>query len=261
MTDRTYTILDCLENNRNVPPLEEVHKRIVGLLLSERGLPASLDDYYRQEGIRPVEFLGHQVEAHPAVIAVLEKTQKQLIHVGQLAAIQAVINQFGAYQPRLKVQHLARLKADWQQLAARQLLDPAPAQTFIGFHLSEHALGRAFDLNMRTNPHIIPPVYHPFIEAVKQIGDVDIRGPQTYAIMRQTSLAFQREYDFNLLQASWNEATTPLSEVVQKELESLKQTGFLDLPQPLVEGLLEAGATWGGHWLDSKDFMHFEVLN
>jgi|GEM_PF-6428376 len=45
----------------------------------------------------------------------------------------------------------------------------------------------------------------------------------------------------------------------RSQLDKYAKFGFLNLDQALVDALIKAKMEWGGAWIKSKDFMHFEL--
>lgn len=124
--------------------------------------------------------------------------------------------------------------------------------------LSLHALGRAMDLNPRTNPHIRDPRDFLVIQAVT---GTDLRRERTPARLRELSTLFQR--DFNLAWVSAQSVPDVVRALADRatraRLDRYARDGFCTLDLALIEALIAAGLGWGGGWVSSKDFMHFQL--
>ena len=187
---------------------------------------------YFTANIRTVTFFSHTTPAHAALIAVLNSAQRSLIAAG----------------------HNFRFNDAWS-FNPRTIRDNINA-------LSNHALGKAIDINADDNPRITSADDFLVINAV--CGATLPRGflPETdpvvflnasnhfRAIFNATWIAAQN--DRRLLAAIANART-------RRRLNGYAARGFMSLPITLVRGLQAAGASWGGAWARSKDFMHFEV--
>jgi LAS superfamily LD-carboxypeptidase LdcB len=148
--------------------------------------------------------------------------------------------------------------------------------------ISNHALGRAVDINPSTNPRIIDKTT---IRVVKAVTGVDMGKTQEEDAMRKASEDFKTKFDDSFITAQLNEikslrqqrsdlqtkekpdaaAIKKLSGKIKKaeslvaDLRSLAKKGFLDLPHDFIEALKSSGLQWGGDYKSSKDFMHFEL--
>lgn len=146
--------------------------------------------------------------------------------------------------------------------------------------LSNHALGKAIDINPASNPHITSSSDFRVINAV--CGTVLTAGmlaTADYDTLASASDLFKQ--DFNDAWVTQQEQTLatmkaqhphPPGYAKQKALvkaiharrsalNGYAAHGFLNLPKALVEGLQNAGLGWGGAWTSAKDFMHFELPN
>lgn len=145
--------------------------------------------------------------------------------------------------------------------------------------LSNHALGRAIDINPSSNPHVINKSD---ILVVESVTGVDLGASQTAADMRAASQTFQTDFtaawktqkqtDLDTLKALVTPTDDQKAEIARltkllgaikarsTTLDSYAAKGFLDIEQTLVDALVVAGFGWGGDYRSSKDFMHFEVI-
>jgi hypothetical protein len=158
-----------------------------------------------------------------------------------------------------------------------------PRTTNDGTALSNHALGRAFDINRRTNLHIDNK---DDIRVIRAVTGIDLGQLQPTADMRQASQTFQLIFN-----QQWvNQQTQILQQLQQtpagaglagitfkyasiaaqqtliqainnrrRVLNGYARTGFFDLDQSLIDAFTGAGFSWGGQWQHEKDFMHFEI--
>jgi hypothetical protein len=124
--------------------------------------------------------------------------------------------------------------------------------------LSNHALGRAIDLNPDDNPRITQAADFKIIAAVTSTELLHQTQP---AVMRQASQAFQSGFT-----PAWIGAQTDPEIVAAlrdphllERLHGYARRGFSTLYLPLIDALIAAGLQWGGGWHTSKDFMHFEL--
>jgi len=176
--------------------------------------------------------------------------------------------------------------------AAQQKLKSAPAiNSFYSFvprtirgskNISNHALGRAVDINPSTNPRIIGA---DTTRVIKAVTGVDLSTTQEEDAMRKASEVFKAKFDDSFIATQLDElkslrqkktvlqaAKTPDKGAIKKltgqikqreklvgELRSLAKKGFLDLPHDFIEALKSSGLQWGGDYKKSKDYMHFEL--
>ena len=124
--------------------------------------------------------------------------------------------------------------------------------------LSFHSLGRAFDINPNSNPHIRAAADFVVIQAVT---GVNLRRERDPARLQALSEQFQRDYT-----AEWRARQTegPVAQALAdrnalNRLAGYARRGFCTLDPALVNALIGAGLNWGGAWTSSKDFMHFEL--
>ncbi|UUL84064.1 S8 family serine peptidase [Sphingomonas qomolangmaensis] len=124
--------------------------------------------------------------------------------------------------------------------------------------LSLHALGRAMDLNPRTNPHMRDPRDFLVIQAVT---GTDLRRERTPARLRELSTQFQRDFTPAWASAqSMPDVVRALADrATRARLDRYASDGFCTLDPALIEALIAAGLGWGGGWVSSKDFMHFQL--
>jgi Subtilase family/D-alanyl-D-alanine carboxypeptidase len=124
--------------------------------------------------------------------------------------------------------------------------------------LSNHALGRAIDLNPASNPRITQASDFLVISAVVAADLMTETRPE---VLSQHSRSFQSGFT-----EAWAASQTrpdvlaALSDrSTRGRLDSYARTGFCTLFLPLIQALLAAGLGWGGAYRSSKDFMHFEL--
>jgi hypothetical protein len=125
--------------------------------------------------------------------------------------------------------------------------------------LSNHALGRAFDLNPADNPRITQASDYVVIGAV--IGS-DIKHETDAGVLSRASPAFQQGFTPSWISSQTRpEVLAALNDRHTRErLDGYAKRGFCNLYLPLIEALVAAGLRWGGAYHTSKDFMHFELL-
>ncbi len=121
--------------------------------------------------------------------------------------------------------------------------------------LSQHAAGRAVDINALENPHVKHAID---IEVIAAVTGVNLGQHQEADDLRQASETFQQDFT-----QEWIDQQTPeLQRQIRRRRAALDQyaaTGFLNLEQSLIDALVAADFSWGGGWNGSKDFMHFEL--
>jgi hypothetical protein len=126
--------------------------------------------------------------------------------------------------------------------------------------LSNHAFGKAIDINSNENPLIKNADDILVINAVcgatltsgflPETDPVVFKNASDHFRANFTQAWINRQTDAGLIQAIQNRRNT---------LDSYAVRGFMNLPDVLVRGLQAAGATWGGSWRSHKDFMHFDI--
>jgi hypothetical protein len=128
--------------------------------------------------------------------------------------------------------------------------------------LSNHALGKAIDINPSENPHVIVADDILVINAVcgpmLPNGFLAESDPDN---LIQVSMYFQQNFN-----DAWvaRQTQSSLITAINKRrvaLDNYAAHGFLNLPSALIKGLQSAGLSWGGAWRSAKDFMHFELPN
>jgi hypothetical protein len=203
---------------------------------------------YLDAHIKPVSFFGHKTPANDVLETPL-KTAEATLKNNQVTP---AVSSFWAFVPR---------------------------KTAAG-KLSNHAMGRAVDINPGENPHIKSKQDILVIEAVT---GVDLGAKQSAEDMREASESFKQDFT-----KAWiDEQKAELKELGKiprakrsaedkkriKELQKLTvaikvrhsvlnsyaKKGFFNLQQELVDALVGAGFSWGGGWKNEKDFMHFEI--
>ena len=124
--------------------------------------------------------------------------------------------------------------------------------------LSNHALGRAFDLNPNTNPRITQAADYLVIAAVT---GTDIHRETDPTVLSRVSRAFQDGFtDAWVASQTRPDIVAALNNRGTRErLNGYARHGICTLYIPLIQALTAAGLGWGGAWHSSKDFMHFEL--
>jgi LAS superfamily LD-carboxypeptidase LdcB len=195
-----------------------------------------------------VKFFGHKTPGHPDLQPPLTAAQEKLKSA-------PAINSFWSFVPR----------------------------TIRGSkRISNHALGRAIDINPSTNPRIIGSA---MIRVIKAVTGVDLGKTQEEDAMRQASEVFKTKFDDSFIATQLDEikslrqqqtdlkaskskdgrAVKKLTGRIKEreklvgDLRGLAKKGFLDLPHDFVEALKSSGLQWGGDYKSSKDYMHFEL--
>ena len=127
--------------------------------------------------------------------------------------------------------------------------------------LSNHALGKAIDINPSTNPHITSPSEIRVINAV--CGSVlpsGLLAEKNPDILRSASDHFKLTFNEDWINRQTDASLKKAINSRRVSLNKYANKGFLDLPGPLIKALQSAGLTWGGNWKSAKDFMHFELI-
>ena len=128
--------------------------------------------------------------------------------------------------------------------------------------LSNHAIGKAVDIDPQSNPHITNKGEMKVIEAVcgsKLVnGFLRERDPDVF---RRASDYFKATFNSQWVSQQTDQSILRVlrSTKRMKKLEKYARLGFCTLPGPLVRALQNAGLSWGGTWSSAKDFMHFET--
>jgi hypothetical protein len=127
--------------------------------------------------------------------------------------------------------------------------------------LSNHALGKAIDINPSSNPHITSSNEISVINAVcvniLRGGLLTESNPDT---LINASSYFQSTFNDNWINGQ-SQNIKELATRNRSNLNKYAKNGFMTLPTPLVTSLQNAGLGWGGTWKTAKDFMHFELPN
>lgn len=128
--------------------------------------------------------------------------------------------------------------------------------------LSNHALGRAIDINSGTNPHITSKdeilVIDRVCRAILPAGLLRESNPE---ILKMASDHFRQSYNDSWIAQQTESAVIRAIQKRKSQLKKYALHGFLDLPIPLIRALQNVGLSWGGAWTSAKDFMHFELKN
>lgn len=179
--------------------------------------------HYVQSNIVQVRFLGMSTPAHRDMLAPLAMAENLLREQDVIPNI----SRFWSFNPRLSASGT----------------------------LSQHAVGRAVDINAVENPHVRHPID---IQVIAAVTGVDLGRRQNVEDMRQSSTTFQQNFT-----QDWIDQQTPEMQRKIRQRRSIlndyAQHGFLNLEQSLIDALTTAGFAWGGAWNRSKDFMHFEL--
>jgi hypothetical protein len=125
--------------------------------------------------------------------------------------------------------------------------------------LSDHAMGRAIDVNPGSNPHIRDQDEVKVINAAcKNILPDGLLRTSDPDVLRNASAHFQNTFSTAWLQQQSADVQAAANRSI-KRLNSFRQLGFLTLPTSFIRGLQQAGLQWGGSWTSAKDFMHFQL--
>jgi hypothetical protein len=188
---------------------------------------------YIVTNIVTVSFFGHRSPAHRDMIAPLQQAENTL----RARGITPSVLSFWSFNPR-----------------------PIRGTTS---SLSQHAFGRAVDINPEGNPLIAD---RRDIQVIEAVTGVNLGRGQPVDVMRNASLTFRSSFNQQwidqLQQQMGQGGRQQLLQAIQERrsvLDSYARTGFFNLEQPLVDALIEAGLQWGGSWERRKDFMHFEL--
>jgi len=146
--------------------------------------------------------------------------------------------------------------------------------------LSNHALGKAIDINPGSNPHVKHHIDVLVIDHIcSTILSSGLLATDDIDTLKQASDFFMQTFSDawvttqkQLLTSMKSQTPRPPGYADQKSLVAALHSrhkallgyaakGFVTLPKDLVEGLQGAGLVWGGEWHTSKDFMHFELQN
>jgi hypothetical protein len=146
--------------------------------------------------------------------------------------------------------------------------------------LSNHALGKAIDINPGNNPHITSSEDFLVINTLcSPVIPHGLLAETNYANLKSASDFFQQHFDDTwvsnqehlLTQMQGQHPPPPNLQAQQRLVNAIHHRramlngyaarGFLNLPADLVAGLQGAGLSWGGEWHTAKDFMHFELPN
>jgi hypothetical protein len=126
--------------------------------------------------------------------------------------------------------------------------------------ISNHAMGKAIDINWTANPHITSSDEITVINAVcKQVLPDGLGKTADAELLHKASQYFQKTFNSTWISLQTDEAIKAAVRKRRSQLDHYAVTGFMNLPLPLVRGLQSAGLNWGGTWKDAKDFMHFEI--
>ncbi len=128
--------------------------------------------------------------------------------------------------------------------------------------LSNHALGKAVDINPDNNPHITSREEIEVIEAV--CGQALARGFGAETdpnILINASFIFRQTFNDEWVGRQTSRSLLRAIRNRRRSLNRYAANGFLNLPSALITALQSAGLNWGGTWRTQKDFMHFELPN
>ncbi|MBO9205459.1 MULTISPECIES: S8 family serine peptidase [Niastella] len=127
--------------------------------------------------------------------------------------------------------------------------------------LSNHALGKAIDINYRSNPHITNKDDFKVINAV--CGNLLPNGflkESDPDVFRNASTFFQQTFNDAWIAKQTDPGLIAAITKRRKNLNGYAIIGFLTLPTILINELKKAGLRWGGNYTTAKDFMHFEIV-
>ena len=127
--------------------------------------------------------------------------------------------------------------------------------------LSNHALGKAIDINHKSNPHITHKDDFKVINAV--CGNLLPNGflkETDPDVFRNASAHFQQTFNDTWIAQQTDADLIAAITRRRKSLNTYASLGFLTLPAILINELKKAGLRWGGNYTTAKDFMHFEIV-
>ena len=133
------------------------------------------------------------------------------------------------------------------------------------YSLSNHALGRAIDINHNKNPHVRNKEIIMVIDSVcKPVLPNGLLAEKTFGPLKKASDFFKNNFNDQWISLQVN--NEKLFKAIRNnrnrsELNRYARDGFLNLDPLLVEHLLKANLGWGGQWRETKDFMHFELAS
>ncbi len=126
--------------------------------------------------------------------------------------------------------------------------------------LSNHALGKAIDIDPSVNPHIVSNeeilVINTVCRSILPAGLLAESNPDT---LRQASDHFRNTFTSSWINQQTQSSVINAIQNKRSNLDKYARNGFLNLPPVFVRALQSAGLGWGGTWRSSKDFMHFEL--
>ena len=170
----------------------------------------------------------------------------------------------------------AALHAGGHKVAVHKLYAFVPRKMAQG-SLSNHALGRAVDINEHQNPQVWKPAE---IAVIKALTAVDLGAPQSREVLRAAGSDFRDKFHAEWIAAQHAELHRLDALDTKTEAEKLEhhrlcvlvadivsardelreaKAGFLNLPDELIDAMEAAGFAWGGEYAHSKDCMHFEL--
>jgi D-alanyl-D-alanine carboxypeptidase len=125
--------------------------------------------------------------------------------------------------------------------------------------LSNHALGRAIDIDPESNPWL----HKAEMEAINYLLKREVLkvGVQSkYAELQDARSGFLRNYELTLVGPTASEIEqTPISRVQRQLNATWLSNGFLTIPEAFVRAMIANGFGWGGYYPNSRDLMHFEI--
>jgi len=127
--------------------------------------------------------------------------------------------------------------------------------------LSNHALGKAIDIDHKSNPHITHKDDFKVINAV--CGSLLPNGflkESDPDVFRKASAHFQQTFNDTWIAKQTDPDLTAIVKRRREDLDRYAKNGFLTLPTILINELKKAGLRWGGNYTTAKDFMHFEIV-
>jgi len=179
---------------------------------------------YIEANIVEVQFLGRRSPGHRDLVAPLRAAEDELRRRGPLPKIKS----FWSFVPR-------RIEGTNK--------------------LSNHARGRAIDIDPATNPMI---KHRDDILVIRTATGVDFGAPQNAATLRAASNAFRSTFSEDWIRSQSADVAAAAGRR-RRELAGYARFGLFTLDQAIVDALVSAGLRWGGSFPTRKDSMHFEL--
>ncbi len=126
--------------------------------------------------------------------------------------------------------------------------------------LSNHALGKAIDINPGNNPHIKDNREFLIIDTVcRSVLPNGLLATSDPVTLAAASNHFRRAFNESWISQQRDPTIISAINGKRSSLDLYSSKGFFNLDVALVNELIRSGLKWGGSWRDSKDFMHFEL--